>query len=348
MRTITALLLAAVIGLSLSACETTGYYQQLVQGHLSIVTSSVPLSEATIAAEPATAKKLELVQQALAFAEHELTLTSNGSYESYVDLSRPYVVQNLYAAEEFSTTLKHWCYPIIGCADYRGFFDEDQLLETQRKLVAQGYETHRSAVTAYSTLGWFKDPVLSTFVQLPDYRLVGLIFHELAHQQLYLPGATEFNESFATTVERAGLRHYYNDPGALELQHYERYLTTTAAIDSLAAETREALQELYASPINAAEKRERKAHILHGATRAYESVTGRTIEPLNNASLGVINTYRGLVPNFENLLAFANNDMALFLDRVRSVSTLPEDKRRSCILAWGNETQALDERPRCW
>ena len=201
--------LAGLLALTLllTACSTTRYYYQIAHGHLSLLASAEPIDKMLDTADPEVAAALELVQRARAFAGSELGLSFNDSYTSYVDLDRDYVVQNLYAAPEFSTELYSWCYWIIGCANYRGFFDGDMLQKERDHFAEQGFDTYISTVTAYSTLGWFDDPVLSTFIDLPEYRLVGLVIHELAHQQPAAVGKLCFNRSRRAAMPCQTLRH---------------------------------------------------------------------------------------------------------------------------------------------
>lgn len=333
--------------LTLTGCSTLSYYHQLTRGHLEIARKATPLSDAIASSDPATASKLKLVQRALTFAEQELGLDGNGSYERYVDLERSHVLHNLYAAEEFSTALKHWCYPVVGCAAYRGYFDEALLEQERSRLKQLTYDTHMSPVTAYSTLGWFDDPVLNTFIELPEYRLVGLLFHELAHQQLYVKGDTEFNESFATAVERAGLRAFYRNSPGPELAHYRAHADTLNRIDALAQSARDRLAELYSQPVPDAEKRARKIGILKSTTAEYEQLVGRNIDTLNNASLGVINTYGALVPDFEKVLASVHGDLRLFTTMMRSLEPLDSAARRTCLRDWSENRAAPEIQASC-
>ncbi len=348
MRPALLILLSFSCAFLLCACSSFSYYRQLASGHFAVMGNATPLDKALETATPATADKLRLIQQARDFAEQELKLAASGSYESYVDLDRSYVVQNLYAAPEFSTDLKHWCYPLVGCAAYRGYFDESQLHREQLRLSREGFDTHKAPAIAYSTLGWFDDPVLNTFVALPDHQIVALIFHELAHQRLYLRGDTEFNESFATAIERAGLRAFYSNPDAPELKAYDAQLATSRRINALAQTTREDLAQFYRQNLPDADKRARKAALLAAASRVYAEIIGREIAPLNNASLGLINTYGGLVPGFEAILESVHGDVEEFAARVQSISRLDEIERHSCLHAWGDPDRPGQAKPQCW
>lgn len=321
--------------LLLCACSTTRYYYQIAHGHLSLLASAQPVDEVLAGADPRVSAALERVQRARAFAAADLGLSFNDSYTSYVDLGRDYVVQNLYVAPEFSTELHSWCYWIIGCANYRGFFDA-KLLEQQREHFAQrDFDTYISPVTAYSTLGWFDDPVLNTFINLPDYRLVGLVIHELAHQQLYVEGDTFFNESFAMAVERAGLARFYKGTGAQqELAAYHQYLERVAAYTDLAIRTRSALEQLYRLHIAIPQMRRRKAELLDAAARDYSELTGHRDAVFNNASLGAVAAYNKYVTAFEAMLAAGQGDLPGFYDHARRVGELEPALRQACLEAW--------------
>ncbi|MCG6936847.1 MAG: aminopeptidase, partial [Gammaproteobacteria bacterium] len=192
---------------ALTGCGEIQYYMQSAKGHLDIVNNSQDIEQliADDNLDNDTRNKLTLILQAREFAANELDLSFNDSYTSYVKLNRDYAVKNLFAAKEFSTQLYSWCYPVIGCANYRGYFDEAMLQQDRETLILQDYDTYVVKAAAYSTLGWDDDPVLNSFLEWPEYMRLGLVFHELAHQQIYIEDDTFFNESFATAVEQSGL-----------------------------------------------------------------------------------------------------------------------------------------------
>ncbi|NND69536.1 MAG: hypothetical protein HKN19_18235 [Halioglobus sp.] len=333
-RLVCLLVLTLVLTSVLAACSSTRYYYQIAHGHLSLLATAEPVEDVLAVADPEVAAALELVQGARTFAKAQLGLSFNDSYTSYVDLGRDYVVQNLYVAPEFSTQLHSWCYWIIGCANYRGFFDAG-LLEKQRDSFGQrGFDTYVSPVTAYSTLGWFDDPVLSTFVDLPDYRLFGLIIHELAHQHLYVEGDTFFNESFAMAVERAGMARFYQDAAKRQLTAYHEHLDRVSAITDLAIRTRTALEDLYRQRIAIPEMRRRKTELLEAARRDYGELTGRTDAVFNNASLGAVAAYNKYVAAFEAMLAAAQGDLPRFYAHARRLGGLAPLAREECLEQW--------------
>ncbi|MCB1704583.1 MAG: aminopeptidase [Halioglobus sp.] len=339
-RPLRALLLLAACGL-LAACNEMQYYRQSVQGQFDIWRQAedieTVLSGDTLDAQ--VADKLRLVLQARAFAGDTLDLSFNDSYTRYVDLKRDYVVSNLYAADEFSTQLYTWCYPVIGCANYRGYFDQQMLSRDREQLDGEGYDTYVGGVTAYSTLGWFEDPVLSTFLGLPDYRLVGLIFHELAHQQLYIGGDTAFNESFATAVEEAGLEQFYGDgEDAGELQQYRRYRERVAAVVEMAAEARQQLDRLYRQPLSDASKRRQKVRILAQLQRQITALTGTGGAGFNNARLGAMGAYHQYVPAFLNILRSHRRHYPGFYAHVQKLGQLDAAARERCLALWSGYT----------
>ena len=350
MRRIERIFLLALL-VFLTACNEMQYYTQSVQGHLDIINQAQDIEQllADDQLDTAVREKLLLVVQAREFAGEVLALSFNNSYSQYVDLNRDYVVQNLYAAEEFSTQLYTWCYPVIGCANYRGYFDLAMLERYRVQLGREGYDTYIAHVTAYSTLGWFDDPVLNTFVELPDYRLVGLIFHELAHQQMYTNDDTAFNESFATAVEQAGLQRFYaTGDDENQLGNYRSYRKRITALISLATQAKEELESLYQQPLSEAAKRQHKERVLGRLEGEYSVLIKRPVDEsgsvspvvFNNARLGAMAAYHQYVPAFLNLLENHNRNFAQFYSHVRKLSELAPEQREQCLLLWGE-----DERP---
>jgi predicted aminopeptidase len=199
---IRALVLAALLPW-LAGCETLAYYRQAIGGHLEVMSGARAVDDwlADTRTPPALRERLQVAQRIRAFASRSLGLPDNGSYRSYVDLGRPFVVWNVFAAPEFSVEPQRECFPFTGCVAYRGFFSEAQALRHAERLKAQGLDVYVRGVPAYSTLGWFDDPLLSSFISYPDAQLARLLFHELAHQLVYAKSDTTFNESFAVVVE---------------------------------------------------------------------------------------------------------------------------------------------------
>ena len=209
------LLLAALVLLALAGCESLSYYSQAIGGQLSLLSRARPIDDWL--ADPSTPDelraRLELAKRVRAFASNALALPDNASYHSYAALDREYVVWNVYAAAELAVTPKQECFPIAGCVSYRGFFSEQAARKHAEGLRAQGYDVYVAGVAAYSTLGWFDDPLLSTFIRYSDTQLARLVFHELAHQKVYAKNDTVFNESFAVVVEEEGVRRWLDTQG---------------------------------------------------------------------------------------------------------------------------------------
>ena len=219
--------------LLLQGCADLGYYWHSASGHLEIMRQRTDFAEllADDSLESDLRQRLLLVQKIRQFSITRLALPDNGSYRSFVQLDRSYVLQNLFAAPEFSIRLHQWCYPIIGCASYRGYYDSKRLRDDAAQLEADGYEVHIGEVPAYSTLGWFDDPVLSSFVYWPEHRLAGLLFHELTHQRLFIENDTTFNESLASAVQQAGSRLWLQSRGqAAQLVELDQWLGYQAEV----------------------------------------------------------------------------------------------------------------------
>ena len=274
--------------LLLSGCETLAYYAQAIDGHLTIMARAQPV--ASVIADPATSpalrERLELARTIRDYASRELRLPDNGSYRSYADIGRPFAVWNVVAAPEFATEPVESCFPIAGCVPYRGFFSREAAERHAERLRAAGNDVSLRGVPAYSTLGHFDDPLLSSFIGYPDAELARLIFHELAHQLLYVKGDATFNESFAVVVERAGVQRWLEATGRSDglkafFELRERRRKFFAALEQ--ARTR--LKALYALPLAPEVMRERKRAEFAGLKKALESNPRFRDEALNNAFL---------------------------------------------------------------
>ena len=336
-----ALLLAAACTL-LYGCGTL-YLMQAASGQWQVLRERVPIE--TLLADPHTPPALrahlEEVRAAREFASRELGLPDNKSYRSYADIGRPYVVWNVVAAPEFSVSPKRWCFPIAGCVAYRGYFREQRAREFAAALAVRGYDVSVDGVPAYSTLGRFADPVLSSMLRYGDDELAATIFHELAHQLLYVRDDSEFNEAFATTVEDAGLERWLNSQGASQrLQQLRERQEHAAAFVSLLAQSRSRLALLYASGVARDEMRAGKAQILGTLAadiRALELREGASYplyeewiaEGLNNARLASVSTYFDCAPGFTRLLAQAGDDLARFYAAARELARQPRALRHA-------------------
>ncbi|WP_425257662.1 aminopeptidase [Rubrivivax sp. RP6-9] len=335
--------------LTLPGCGTTGglgYYAQAVGGHLDLLQRTRPVAEwlDDPATPPALRERLLLTQRLRDFATQELLLPDNRSYRGYADLQRSAVVWNVVAAPELSLTLKTWCFPLMGCVGYRGYFSRAPADALAAELQGQGWETSVYGVPAYSTLGWTNwlggDPLLNTFVHWPEGELARLIFHELAHQVAYAADDTTFNESFAGAVERIGGQRWLQRHASAEARaEHAAQEARREDFRALTARTRAQLLAVYASDAGDADKRRRKAEVL-AAMRAEHAMLKATrwngdsrydgwIARANNAAFGVQAAYNELVPQFEALFERSGGDFQRFYAEVRTLAALPKDERRA-------------------
>jgi predicted aminopeptidase len=345
------LLLAWVLGAAAlclsSGCTTLSYYAQAAGGHLELIRLARPVAD--VVADPQTPaplqKRLALSQDMRNFASSELKLPDNNSYRRYADLQRGSVVWNVVAAPALSLTLQTWCFPVMGCVGYRGYFNREGADELAASLKAQGLEVSVYGVPAYSTLGWSNwlggDPLLNTFVNGSEAELAGLIFHEISHQVAYAADDTTFNESFATAVERIGRKRWLaqrGTPQALAAQELNE--TRRQDFRSLTQRYRGELKSLYESDASTAAKLERKASVMTSLRADYQALKATDrwaghngydawFANANNASFGVLAAYTELVPEFEKLFELDGSDFSRFYATVQGLAALPKDERRA-------------------
>ncbi|HSG77635.1 MAG TPA: aminopeptidase [Burkholderiales bacterium] len=313
-----ALLLLASAG-ALAGCETLAYYGQAAAGQLAISAQARPVAQVLADADvaPVLKERLRLASELRDYAVRVLKLPDSGAYRSYADLERPYALWNVVAAPEFALEPVQSCFPIAGCVAYRGYFDRAGAERHGGARRAAGYDVVVYGVPAYSTLGWFDDPLLSTFIDYPDAELARLLFHELAHQVAYVKDDSSFNESFAVVVEREGLRRWRGVPAAAHRREFEE----------LVLGLRSKLQALYASRLAPDEMRRRKREALEALRPWLKRMRGfESVEP-SNAVLASFGTYTQKVPAFERLLAEAGGDLERFYARVRELARLPRAER---------------------
>ena len=344
------LLLAGVVAAG-AGCSTVGYYAQAAQGHLSLLAAARPIDDwlQDQTASETLRARLALARRMRAFAASELGLPDNASYTAYADLKRPAVVWNVFATPALSLQLKTWCYPLFGCAGYRGYFAEADAHRTAADLQAQGYDVNVAPVPAYSTLGWTNwmggDPLLNTFIHWPEAEVARLIFHELAHQVLYAKDDTVFNESFATAVERAGVRRWiaHRDDPSLA-QAYAQYERRREDFLQLLLSHRAKLAQAFDTLPTDAAKRERKREVFVELQAAYRQVRAERWggyagydryfdRELNSAHLAAVGAYNDLVPAFERLLAREGGDLVRFFVSARRLAEQPRSERDAALQA---------------
>jgi len=340
------LIILLVIITALSSCSTVNYYYQAVSGHLDLVSKERPLDE--VLNDSGTSEqlkqKLTLAKQAREFASSQLSLPDNDSYKTYADLERPYVVWNVVATPAYSIKPKKWCFMIVGCLSYRGYFEENDAVELADELKTEGLDVQVSGATAYSTLGYFDDPLLNTMMAHSDASLVGIIFHELAHQVIYIEGDTAFNEAFASAVEQEGLRRWFAVQS--DAEQYNRYISnkqTKHEFYELLKRTRVLLQTEFEQAETDAQKQLAKQKIYAQLQQEYTQwrdlnkfyvYDSWMQRDLNNAHLALIATYQDLVPSFLKLLSTMNGDLPAFYKKVEALGELEKEQRNEQLSAF--------------
>ncbi|PTU32208.1 aminopeptidase [Stenotrophobium rhamnosiphilum] len=327
--------------LPLCACSNLAYYTRLAQGQHELMSARVPIRDIVKdeKQDPALRERLSKVLDARAFATQHLGLPDNDSYTEYADLKRPYVVWNVFATPELSLKPIEHCFLFVGCLAYRGYFDQQQAQEKSDELKAQDNDVYVSGVPAYSTLGWFDDPVINTMMNWSDAVLISTVFHELAHQQLYIKDDTVFNESFANFVGEEGLRQYLalhgGDSAADKLRRQrERQFT------ELVLASRRRLQMLYESNAPADAKRSGKATefvrlnseyqgLREGAWKDYSGYDRWFSKELNNARLLPFGLYDEYVPAFATLFRQSEENWTAFYAAAKALSKLPTKERKA-------------------
>jgi predicted aminopeptidase len=329
-----------LVPLLLAGCGDHSYLMQSIKGHFDLMSRARPI-EKILENEDETEDvrdQLSTVVELRHFAITSLKLPDNGSYKEYADLKRPYAVWNMVAAPELSLELNQWCFPVVGCVTYRGYFDESSARASATRLKNQGFDVDVYGVQAYSTLNWFDDPILNTFLVQDNIRLASLLFHEMSHQIVYVPGDTKFNESFAKTVELEGLRRWANsedDPTLwLECQRREKLSTE---FQQFLLRIRNQLDGVYLTKADNDYKRSKKEEILTSAFANYEEMKkawdnysgfDSWMEAgLNNARLSSVATYYDYVPAFQELLRQVNFELPLFYEEVKAIAAMTEQER---------------------
>ena len=355
LRAAARVLVAAAAALALAGCSNIGYYWQSASGHLGVMHAARPVSDWL--ADPATSAplraKLELTQRIRRFASAELGLPDNASYTAYADLHRSAALWNVVAAPEYSLKLKTWCFPVAGCVGYRGYYSEADAKTEAATQAAEGLEVAVYPVPAYSTLGLMNwaggDPLLSTFIGYPDGELARIVFHELAHQVLYVPDDTLFNESFATAVERIGGAMWLAREASEQVRaDYAQFDARRQQFRALTLETRRTLTGIYepkeaATPDQHAqaamkkiamdEFRARYANLRASWAGPRQGAYDGWVARANNAMFGAQGAYDDLVPNFEALFVQEGHDWPRFYAAVKRLAALPKPKRLAALEA---------------
>jgi predicted aminopeptidase len=332
--------LAFVLAGSLAGCGNLGYYAQAMGGHVAVMRAAQPISGVLSdpAGDLALKQRLEAVHAIREFASRALGLPDNNSYRSYADVGRPYVVWNVFAAPERSLDAVRWCMLIVGCVNYRGYYDRQDAESLAAELREEGYDTFVGGVPAYSTLGYFDDPVLNTFLRLGTAEVARTVFHELAHQLIFVQDDSLFNESFATAVENEGMRRWLASHAGPEQQAaFEAQRQRKAAFAALMRDFRGSLRALYGGAHSVEHLRHAKAGLFAvlrrdyaelkagwGGDAGYDRFFG---EDLNNAKLASLSLYSELVPAFEALLDQENHDLPRFYQRVATLAALDREAR---------------------
>ena len=346
------LLLVVVV---VSGCHTLGFYGQAIKGQYQIFANQHSIEDllAESSTSPELKKRLELLQELRGFAKDELQLPTDSHYRKYVDVKRPYVVWNVEAAPEFSMEPKTWWYPLLGSLSYRGYFSKSGATNYAGYLRTRGYDVSVGGVSAYSTLGWFKDPVLNTFIFEDDADLAEIIFHELAHQRLFARGDTDFNEAFATTVGQEGARRWLTKKGnTAGLQAYLAHLQRSDQFVHLVMKTRTQLETLYGDErtsdgrVKARPERfsDSPDQVRRGQQKVFADMQseferlklgwggdkeydGYFSHPINNAQLNSVAAYYDFVPGFEQLLSSNGGDLGKFYQAAEKLSKRARPER---------------------
>jgi predicted aminopeptidase len=339
------LILAFVFLAALQGCGSLSYYTRSISGQLNLVASRQPVDRLIEdpSREPEFREQLVAARDIRQFATDGLALPDNRSYRSYVDTGRKFVSWAVFTAPEFSLTVRNWCFPVFGCVPYRGYFSKEAAIKFGRRAQKQGLDVYVGGIPAYSTLGWFDDPLLNTMFGYSDTYLAEVIFHELSHQRVYVRNDTAFNEAFAVAVEQSGTTkwlRYRADPAAL--RRYKAARKRNEDFVTLVAETRSQLHQIYIGEGSDAEKRAAKAAAIDNLRARYRRVKARRwngfsgydpwfSEPINNAKLASVAVYNELTPAFSRLLEICAGDHERFYRAVEQFAELDAGQRYQAL-----------------
>ncbi|WP_245474091.1 aminopeptidase [Mesorhizobium sp. M2A.F.Ca.ET.042.01.1.1] len=341
------MLAAAIVAFGATGCTSISYYAQSLEGHVEIMAARKNVAK--LIRDPSTPEplrvKLTSASAIRRFATEELALPDNSSYRSYVDVGRNDVTLAVFAAPQFSLAPVTWCFPVFGCVPYKGYFSRKDALENAAALQRQGLDVYVTGITAYSTLGWFNDPLLSTMLRQNDTYLASLIFHELAHQKVYVNGDSAFNEAFAVTVETTGTRKWLRATGnRAGLRSYEADRKRKADFLGLISKTRDELKQVYGSPRGPEQMAAAKAAAIDRLRMRYRQMRDKHWagyrgydawfdSPINNAKLAATAVYGEEVPAFLHLFDLCSGDYPRFYASVRRIGALPAPSRAEALKA---------------
>ncbi|MCB1468991.1 MAG: aminopeptidase [Rhizobiaceae bacterium] len=341
------LLTLVIVTLGLNGCTTISYYAQSLKGHVQIITSRQSVGK--LIEDPSTPEALRARMASASairqFASDELSLPDNSSYRSYVDIGRDAVTWAVFAAPQLSLTPRTWCFPVFGCVPYRGYFSKEAANDAALALHRQGFDVYISGITAYSTLGWSSDPLLSTMLFQDDTYLASLVFHELAHQRVYVNNDSAFNEAFAVAVETTGVEKWLRSTGDLAgLRRYEADRKRRAEFIELVSQTRAELARIYAGSGRPERKQAAKAAAIETLRKRYRTMRDRRWggyrrydawfdAPINNAKLAATAVYSDEVPAFVRLFELCSGDYERFYASVRRIGAVDKARRIETLRA---------------
>jgi len=341
MKSVALIAITLLMLIGLPGCGSVSYYAHIMNGHHALTEAEEDIEDilAENKYDEVTRSRLKKALVMRRFASEQLALPDNDSYKTFVKLDRPYPIWNVVATERFSVKPRQWCFFIVGCISYRGYFKEQDAIDMAKELEAEGYDVAVSPAAAYSTLGWFDDPLLSSMLYKQDAHLAGIIFHELAHQKIYIDDDSSFNEAFATAVEIEGVRRWLesqNDKAGIE--RYRKYKQQQEEFNDLLKAGRQKLQALYAlAKMSDKNKLQEKQKIIKDMKKDYGELKKRwqgysaydkwMAREINNAHLALVATYHDLVPGFTKLLADSGANLAGFYAAVTRLGELPRAER---------------------
>lgn len=335
---------------SVASCSTVSFYSQALRGHLEILVNRDDVRDVISSPNTSAVRRHALIgaTSVLDFAGRELALPAKGRYARVAEIDRRYVVWNVVAAAALRTEPLARCYPVIGCTAYRGYFTAEGASREANRLRRRGYDVHVSGVAAYSTLGWFDDPLLSTFLDWPVERLAELLFHELAHVVVYVRGDSAFNEAYASFVGERGLLRWLEEHGG-DAAAYRSHRQARVRLDTYLMTWRESLARLYAGMESRAIKIEHKHWAMQEIGRCYRRhraalgagrFDGYMEQPFNNARLAQVSTYRHWLPAFEAIFLASAEDWKAFHAEVLALSELPRGERDGRLVRLSQKKEA--------